>query len=131
MNEKQREVQVRESVGVLAQLLRTLQLVWRLLFDPRVPILPKLIVPAALLYVLSPIDILPDLILGLGQIDDAAIVFFGIQLFLELCPPDIVAEHRRILAGTGNQAATPSEEVVEGTYRVVSDDASDDKSTQR
>ena len=131
MNEKQKQVQVRESVGALAQLLRTLQLVWRLLFDPRVPVLPKLIVPAALLYVLSPIDLLPDMILGLGQVDDLAILFFGIQLFLDLCPPDIVAEHRRLIAGTMNQTDTPSEEVVEGTYRVVSDDSSDSKSTQR
>lgn len=131
MNEKQRQVDVQRSVGALSQLLRTLQLVWRLLFDPRVPVLPKLIIPAVLLYVLSPIDLLPDLILGLGQIDDVAIVFFGIQLFLELCPPDIVAEHRRIIAGTTNQTDTPSEEVVEGTYRVVSDETGDSKSTQR
>ena len=34
---------------------------------------------AALAYIISPIDLIPDYILGLGQIDDAAIL--GLSLF--------------------------------------------------
>ncbi len=131
MNDERRPIRGPQPFAVLAQLIQTLQLVWRLLFDPRVPVLPKLIIPAAVLYVLSPIDLIPDLILGLGQIDDFAIIFFGIQLFIDLCPPQIVAEHRRIIAGMVHETDTPSEDVVEGTYRVVSDEANDWKSTQR
>ncbi|MBP5204041.1 DUF1232 domain-containing protein [bacterium] len=33
----------------------------------------------AILYVFSPIDIIPDALIGVGQIDDAAVLVFGIQ----------------------------------------------------
>lgn len=110
-----------DPFGALAQFLRTLQLVWRLLLDPRVPIFPKLIIPVAVLYVLSPIDLVPDLILGLGQIDDIAIVFLGIRLFIDFCPPAIVQEHRLALAGL-TRPPSNSEDVIEGTFKVVSDE---------
>ena len=116
-----KQVTTTDSVGAVAQLFRTLRLVWRLMQDSRVPIFPKLIIPAAILYALSPIDLIPDMILGLGQIDDIAVLFFSISLFVEMCPPDIVAEHRRALAARSKSTAR-DEDVVEGTCRVVPDD---------
>jgi uncharacterized membrane protein YkvA (DUF1232 family) len=41
-----------------------------------------LIFTAAIIYILSPIDIIPDFNLGVGQIDDAAVFFLGLT-FLE------------------------------------------------
>ena len=121
--ERERRPVVADNAGALAQFVRRIRLVWRLMLDSRVPTWPKLVVPATLLYILSPIDLIPDLILGLGQIDDVAIFFFGISLFVELCPRDIVEEHRRALANPTADRST--EEVIEGTYRVTSDDDSD------
>ena len=113
--------QVKQNLdpGALTQVARTFQLVWRLLADPRVPVLPKLIIPLVVVYVVSPIDLIPDPIPILGQMDDLAVIFFGIRFFIELCPPDIVMEHRRAIAGTAGDA---NDEYVEGTYRVVDDD---------
>ncbi len=122
MSQERKPVPASDALGALGQLMRTLRLVWRLMQDPRVPGLPKLIIPAAILYVLSPIDLVPDMILGLGQIDDVAILFLSISFFIELCPPDVVAEHRKALAAGMASPAGSDEEVVEGTYRVVSDD---------
>ncbi len=85
--------------GTVAQVLRSLQLVWRLLLDSRVPVLPKLIIAAVIVYVVSPIDLIPDFIPIAGQIDDLGVLFFGIRFFIEMCPPDIVMEHRRAIAG--------------------------------
>ncbi len=107
--------------SALAKIVRTLRLLWRLLLDPRVSLFPKLIPVAALVYVLSPIDLLPDFILGLGQLDDLGIVMLGIALFVELCPKEIVAEHRRIL-GEEMKASRPDGDVIDGSYRVVNDD---------
>ncbi len=107
--------------GTLAQAVRSLQLVWRLLNDPRVPLLTKLIIPAALGYVLFPLDVIPDLIPVLGQIDDIAILFFGIRFFIDMCPPDVVMEHRHALEG---RTGAGRGDYVEGTYRVVDDDRS-------
>ncbi len=107
------------NLGNLAQIWRTLQLVGRLLADPRVPALTKLIIPGVILYVVSPIDLIPDMIPILGQLDDVAVIFMGIRFFIELCPPDVVMEHRRALEGT---AGAGGGEYVDATYRVVDDD---------
>ncbi len=107
------------SPGALAQVARTFQLVWRLINDPRVPVLPKLIVPAVVIYVVSPIDLIPDPIPVLGQMDDIGVIFFGIRFFIEMCPPDVVMEHRRALEGNPSGAG---DEYVDATYRVVDDD---------
>jgi uncharacterized membrane protein YkvA (DUF1232 family) len=122
MNEERKPVVSADQQGALVQLVRTIRLVWLLLKDPRVPIWTKVIIPAALVYVLSPIDLLPDFILGLGQIDDIAILFLGIRLFIDLCPYEVVEEHRRSLAGPAVSEKQPADQVVEGSYRVLSDD---------
>ncbi len=105
--------------GALTQVARTFQLVWRLLADPRVPVLTKLIIPLVIVYVVSPIDVIPDVIPVFGQMDDLAVIFFGIRFFIELCPADIVMEHRRAIAGTTGDVG---DEYVDATYSVVDDD---------
>lgn len=87
--------------------------------DPRVPLLPKLIVPAAVLYVVWPLDLIPDAIPFLGQLDDVGVVLLGIRFFIQACPEAIVMEHRRAIAGV----ATPDRgDYVDATYRVVDDE---------
>ena len=128
MNQERKPVVSADRVGALAQALRTLRLVWRLLRDSRVPIFPKLLILAAVVYVLSPVDLLPDVILGLGQLDDLGIAVLAIGVFIELCPRAIVDEHRRAIAGETGEPAEPSEEdIIEGSSRVVSDDDPNDK----
>ncbi len=122
MNDERKPVVTPEPFGALRQIVQTLRLVWRLMQDPRVPIFPKLTVPAAIIYVLSPIDLLPDFILGLGQVDDIAIFLFSIKFFIEMCPPDIVEEHRRALTVSPKRSDDAQENVVEGSYHVKSDD---------
>ena len=121
MNEQHKPVVAPTNVNALTQLVRTLRLVWRLLNDARVSKFPKLIIPAAILYVLSPIDLVPDLALGLGQLDDVGILALALALFIEVCPRAIVEEHRRALAAD-DAPPDPEENVIEGSYRRVSDD---------
>ncbi len=122
MNQDRQPTVAPEPFGALGQFVRTIRLVLRLMQDPRVPLFPKLIIPAAIIYVLSPIDLLPDLILGLGQVDDIAILILGVRFFIEMCPPDIVEEHLHALAVSNAPPGDTQENVVEGSYRVVSDD---------
>lgn len=122
MSDDRKPVVTPEPFGVLGQIVQTLRLVWRLMQDPRVPVFPKLIVPAAIIYVLSPIDLLPDFILGLGQVDDIAIFLFSIKFFIEMSPPDVVEEHRRALTVSHTRSDDAQENVVEGSYHVRSDD---------
>jgi uncharacterized membrane protein YkvA (DUF1232 family) len=100
-----------------------MQLAWKLLVDSRVPLLTKLIKPGLMgLYILSPIDIIPDVLVGLGQLDDLAVFVLAVKLFIELCPNEVVQEHLRGLTGRGSSSrpGTASEgEVVDGEYRVI------------
>ena len=51
-----------------------------------------------LLYVVMPTDLLPDFLLGLGQVDDLLVVFVGLRLFQRLCPKEVVREHVQAIA---------------------------------
>ena len=77
----------------LSKLLKMGRLALRLLRDSRVPLHAKVVPILAVLYMLSPLDFVPDLIPGLGQLDDVAILAAGLQLFIKLCPDEIVDEH--------------------------------------
>jgi uncharacterized membrane protein YkvA (DUF1232 family) len=82
----------------LRRTVRQARLVWRLFWDKRVSFWAKLIPPAALAYVVSPVDFLSDIpFLGFNQLDDLAVVLLGLKIFLELAPADVVREHLRDL----------------------------------
>ena len=74
-----------------------LRLGWRLLRDPRVPAWPKLVAPTVMaIYVLSPVDFVPDFIPVLGQLDDLGVVTLAlavIGMLAQWSPPEIVREH--------------------------------------
>ncbi len=100
-----------------ADLLRSGRLAWRLLLDPRVATLAKVAIPVlAGLYVLSPVDLIPDMVPVLGQLDDLAILALAVRLFIALAPPAVVAEHRANLTG----AMPADQDAVDGDYRVIS-----------
>lgn len=86
----------------IPSLMRTLlthaRLSLRLLRDPAVPIGVKLLPVAAALYLLSPIDGMPDFIPVLGQLDDLGIVLLALESFLKLSPESVVAHHRAAMA---------------------------------
>lgn len=99
MNDERRPMKVtREENGAivawLEDALRQLRLAWRLFLDRRVPLWTRTVPLATLAYLLSPLDILPDFPpMGLNQLDDLAVLFLGLKLFIELAPPEVVREH--------------------------------------
>jgi uncharacterized membrane protein YkvA (DUF1232 family) len=93
-------------------LLKTGRLALRLARDHRVPLYPKLVLGLALLYVLSPLDFIPDWIPVLGQLDDLAALAAGLTLFIRLCPPAVVEEHETVLG-------YPRSRTIEGEAREV------------
>ncbi len=68
------------------QLRVRLLALWKLFRHPETPWLPKLIALLVLLYALSPIDLIPDFIPVLGQLDDLILVPLGIALAVRLTP---------------------------------------------
>ena len=84
----------------LRHLPQFVQLYWRLLRDFRVSVWPKALLLLGVLYLLSPVDIIPDVVPFIGEVDDLVLLIVACRLFIYLCPPEVVREHvRRIDAG--------------------------------
>lgn len=66
----------------------------RVLKHPHTPRLSRWLLGLALAYLLSPIDLVPDWIPLLGQIDDLLIVPLLIYLALRLIPPAVITACR-------------------------------------
>ena len=79
------------------QILRHLpsfaRLYWRLFRDRRVSVLPKALLVLTVVYLLSPLDLVPEFLPVVGAMDDVAVGLAGLWLFVRLCPPPVVREH--------------------------------------
>lgn len=119
-----------EKAGLLMNVLNRLRLVIKLMGDQRVPGLVKMLPVAAVLYLLSPIDLIPDMAVGLGQLDDLGILILGINSFIQMAPQHVVQELLAEINGKGktsgnsstgsNPSAHASDETIDGSYRVKS-----------
>jgi uncharacterized membrane protein YkvA (DUF1232 family) len=58
--------------------MKSIAALWPLMRDPSIPFWAKAAIPAfAAAYVLSPIDLIPDFLLGVGQIDDIGVILLA------------------------------------------------------
>lgn len=107
---------LQKASGFLGGLINQARLSWRLLNDGRVPGWVKTIPFLAVLYFLSPIDLIPDWALpGLGEVDDIVILLLALKMFVDFSPPGIVREHLNDLFGKeGN--THPADDVTTGPY---------------
>jgi uncharacterized membrane protein YkvA (DUF1232 family) len=106
---KSRKIVVPPQRGVLRDVVSRLKLILKLMGDPRVSPWAKLVPIGAFVYLISPIDVIMG-IPGVDALDDAAVLWIGSNLFVELCPPDVVQEHMRALGTNFDDA---SEEIVD------------------
>lgn len=112
---------VPQKPGMMRDVVDRLKLIARLMGDSRVNIFLKLIPVGALAYLVSPVDLMPGVVLPvIGALDDAAIIWLGSYLFVELCPPDVVKEHMKALTSNLN-ASDDNEEIVDGESTDVTD----------
>lgn len=72
---------------------RLVRLVWRLARDPRIPARAKATLVVLGAYLVSPIDLLPDFIPGIGHLDDVVLVAFALDQIINRVPEEIVREH--------------------------------------
>ena len=68
-------------------------LVKRLLGDPRVPRRRKLLLAALVVYLASPIDLVPDFVPVAGQLDDAIVVALVLRAIVRAGGDDLLREH--------------------------------------
>lgn len=104
--------------GLLRDFVTRLKLIGRLMGDRRVNVFAKLLPLASLAYLIWPWDAIP-MIPVIGALDDAAILWIGSTLFVELCPPNVVKEHRDELTSNLND---DTGDVVDAETTDVDDD---------
>ncbi len=69
-------------------------LFFKLIRDPEVPWWLKAIPALAVIYLISPYDLIPDFLFpGIGEIDDIAVLVFAVSLFNRLAPVERVRAH--------------------------------------
>src|SRR5438094_68468 len=90
---------VRRSRVALIQLARLvpdcLALMRDVMRDPSVPRRAKIAPALVVAYLAMPIDLIPDFLPGIGQLDDALVVAWGIRHLLATAGPERVAAHWR------------------------------------
>ena len=95
----------------------------RLMADRRVPFWVKLVPLAAVVYIVSPVDLRSDFIPILGQMDDLLITILLLVLFVALVPGEA---RRDAFRGGASDRGDKREDPVtlEGRMRHLDDDAS-------
>lgn len=112
-------VQLRSLALDVVQLVPNLvKLLTRLMKDPRVPRRSKLMIGGLVAYLVSPIDLVPDFLPGVGRVDDVLIAVFVINHLIDRAGEDVVLEHwdgpydlldlvRTVLDATGQLVPPP------------------------
>jgi uncharacterized membrane protein YkvA (DUF1232 family) len=115
--------QVKE-IGFWREIVHQVRLVFHLLRDPEVPFYLKLVPFIGFVYLLSPIDFVPDFFLGLGQLDDLTVLLVGSKIFMELAPPHIVARHRQAIRtsdGFTDSDGIKESIIIDGEHQTVAE----------
>ncbi len=114
--------------GNRLNIVNDLMTAWRLLWDPRVPGMLKILLPvAAMIYWISPIDLIPGL-----PFDDIAIMILALKMFVNLAPSDAVngtaadssTYQNNGFHQNGAQSADFDDgDVIDTTWQVIDDDS--------
>ena len=67
----------------------------RLMVDPRVPAKERLLVAGAIVYAFMPLDLIPDMLPFVGQVDDAYLIALTLLRLMTVTEPHVVREHWR------------------------------------
>ena len=114
------DIMIPPQGGLVRDFILRVKLILRLIGDKRVNPWLKVIPVAGLAYLISPLDIIPDIMLPVvGELDDAAILWLTNYLFVELCPPEVVAEHVKAL--TASAAHRDDDDVIDGEAVEIKD----------
>ena len=83
----------RTVLSAIRELPHYLRLLWGLARDPRVAVVDKLLVVGAAIYIVSPIDVIPDFIPFLGQVDDLYLLVLALQRMVSRAGRAVLRDH--------------------------------------
>lgn len=111
MNNQQDQFTGRSKGHFLTDFLKKFRLVFLLMQDPRVSLWIKAIPVFCLVYLVVPTDFL------FGPIDDAVVIYFGMDLFISLCPQEVVYEYKEKDDAKTTSMAQDPEDVVDVKFK--------------
>lgn len=83
----------RTVMGYIAELPRFLKLLWGLITDSRVATLDKVLVAGAIAYIVTPIDLIPDFVPFLGEVDDVYLLVLALRRLLQNAGRSVLLSH--------------------------------------
>ncbi len=84
------DLHIREWARVLPDVAR---LTWGIAWDRRVPLVVRVGLAGLVVYVVSPVDVVPDWIPLAGHLDDALVSVVGIRTLLRRVPERALLDH--------------------------------------
>lgn len=85
----------RRMKNLLMFLPNTIALCGRLMTDARVPRTEKLLFAGAIVYAVMPLDLIPDMLPFIGQVDDAYLIALTLIRLINRTDASVVREHWR------------------------------------
>src|SRR5262245_15284022 len=89
-NPKHRRGVLREAITLIPNFLK---LLYRLFKDSRAPLAEKALLAGTIVYVVSPLDFMPDLFPFIGQVDDLYLVALVVLRLLSRTNEEVLREH--------------------------------------
>ncbi len=83
----------RTLLGTMQQIPQYLRLLGGLLVDRRVSAIDKVLVGAAIAYILTPIDFIPDFLPFLGEVDDVFLLVTALQRLVQNAGRSVLLDH--------------------------------------
>jgi uncharacterized membrane protein YkvA (DUF1232 family) len=83
----------RTLIETIKQIPSYLRLMGGLLTDPRVPALDKVLLGVAVAYVVMPIDLIPDFIPFIGQVDDVFVLMLALRRLIGNAGTRVIRDH--------------------------------------
>jgi uncharacterized membrane protein YkvA (DUF1232 family) len=101
---------LKQAILLIPNLLR---LLYRLFKDPRAPSTEKALLIGTVLYAISPLDLIPDFIPFIGEVDDLYLIALVLLRLLSRTPGDVIRQHWE---GGGDLAAIIEKTVKAAPY---------------
>ena len=114
--------------NIISRVVRAAYLVWKLTLDHRVPLLLKFLVPATILYFVTPLARIPYV----GLAGYLFLLWVAVSILFNLAPRDVVESYApwRASRKPGSTVKEDSSRVVEGSYRLLDDEGPTENETK-
>ncbi len=104
---------------LLPIVIRYGRLIVRLIRDKRVPIVLRALVPLAIVYAISPLDLIRDRLPVIGRFDDLIVLGFAVLFLIKLAPQHVLDEYSGKTKAPDRPEDKDPSKVVDGSSKLI------------